>query len=177
MTCWENLWAITPSTIIILWFAAKGSRYGSLVPRLPNLFNVHEKEGEPGIKSHVTNVTPYTKVGRVQGHDNWAWVSYIFKRSSSTWIEDMVPKPSSKCSRIFEGLKELFDELKLAYRYEINTTSLSWHHVNIYHMRLIPATPLLPLVLLCTLKRLGSLGARLQIQYIWHHYCHLWEFK
>ena len=28
-------------------------------------FSVHEKEGEPGMQSQVTNVTPYAKVGRV----------------------------------------------------------------------------------------------------------------
>ena len=29
------------------------------------------------------------------------------KCSSSMWMEDMVPKPSSECSVILEGLKEL----------------------------------------------------------------------
>ena len=38
-----------------------------LVPRLPDLFNIHEKEGEPGIQSRVANVIPYTKVGRWRG--------------------------------------------------------------------------------------------------------------
>ena len=39
--------------------------YASLVPRLPDLFNVHEKEGEPGIQCHVREVGQNTTVGRV----------------------------------------------------------------------------------------------------------------
>lgn len=46
--------------------------WASLVPRLDNLFSVHENKQEPGIQSYMTNVTPhiiYTKLGRVAGHD------------------------------------------------------------------------------------------------------------
>ena len=77
----------------------------SLVPRLPDLYNVHEKEGEPGMQCHVCDVGPYMRVGRVANRENCTWASHIFKCFSSTWMEDMVPKPSSKCSRILEGLK------------------------------------------------------------------------
>ena len=33
-------------------------------------FHVHKEEGELGILSHMTNVTPYTEVGMVVGHVN-----------------------------------------------------------------------------------------------------------
>ena len=36
-----------------------------LAPSLPALINAREKEGEPGIQNQVTNVCPYTRVGRV----------------------------------------------------------------------------------------------------------------
>ena len=42
----------------------------SIVPRLPNLSNVHEKEVEPGMQCHVRNVGLYTKVGRVADRGN-----------------------------------------------------------------------------------------------------------
>ena len=48
----------------------------SLVPRLPDLFNVHEKEGEPGMQCHVRDVGPYTRVGRVVDHENCAWAYF-----------------------------------------------------------------------------------------------------
>ena len=48
-------------------------------------------------------------------------IIYYFKCSSSTWMEDMVPKPSSECSRILEGVKELFDKLKLVDQFEIGS--------------------------------------------------------
>ena len=44
---------------------------GEMVLRIPDIFNLHKKEGEPGNQSDVTNFTSYTctKVGRVAGHD------------------------------------------------------------------------------------------------------------
>ena len=57
------------------------------------------------MQCHVRDVGPYTRVGRVADRENCMWASHIFKRSSSTWMEDMVPKPSSKCRKILEGLK------------------------------------------------------------------------
>ena len=41
----------------------------SLLSGLPDLFNVHEKEGEPGVQHHVRTVTPHTCT-RVVCHDN-----------------------------------------------------------------------------------------------------------
>ena len=57
----SNLFLTTTVSAIVL--------QGSLVSRLLDIFNVHEIAGEPGIQSHVTNITPHTKVGRVAGHD------------------------------------------------------------------------------------------------------------
>ena len=42
----------------------------SLVPGLPDLSMYTRKKEEPGIQPHVTNIIPYTKVGRVVGCDN-----------------------------------------------------------------------------------------------------------
>ena len=130
----------------------------SFIPGLPNLFNIHEKEEEPGIQSHVTNVTPYTKVERVACHDNWAWVCYIFKRSSSTSMEDFVLKPSSDCSRILEGLKEL-----CLINWSLWTDLKSTVVDNISFMTSCQCEigyQALPLFL-CTLKRSESVGTRL----------------
>ena len=74
------------------------------------------KEGEPGIQCHVTNVTPYTRVGRVAGGDN---CTCIFKRLQLDVDGGMVPKPLSECSKILQ--RPVFDELKLADRFEINS--------------------------------------------------------
>ena len=77
----------------------------SLVPRLTDLFSVHQRK-RGSRESNVMWVTeaPYIRVGRVADCEK---ASHIFKRSSSTLMEDMVPKPSSKCHRILEGLKRL----------------------------------------------------------------------
>ena len=38
----------------------------SLVPRFPDLFNVHEKEGEPGTQNHMNNMNMGGKNARLQ---------------------------------------------------------------------------------------------------------------
>ena len=40
------------------------------------------KEGERGIQNHVRDVGPYTRVVRVAGGENCAWVSTTFKHSN-----------------------------------------------------------------------------------------------
>ena len=65
------------------------------------------KEGEPGIQHHVSDVGPIYKGRKGGGSWNFVYVSHIFKHSKSTWMEDMVSKPSSECCRILEGLNQL----------------------------------------------------------------------
>ena len=41
---------------------------------------------EPGIQSHVRDVGPYTRVGRVVDRENCAGASAVFERSGSMWV-------------------------------------------------------------------------------------------
>ena len=64
------------------------------------------KEGEPGIQNHVSGIGPYTRVGRVADRENCPQVSYILKRSSSTWVKDLTSNAFGECSAIVWGPTE-----------------------------------------------------------------------
>ena len=78
----------------------------SLVPRLPDLFNVHENER--GIQSHVRDVGPYTRVGRVADRENCAWASAIFERSGSIQVRRKSTLLINEGSTILRDLAELY---------------------------------------------------------------------
>ena len=56
--------------VVLLCRLRNGPSGYSLVPRLPSLFNTHEKRGKPGIQCHVHDVGPYTRVYR-KGGGSW----------------------------------------------------------------------------------------------------------
>ena len=81
---------------------------GSLIPRLPDLFNIHEKErGEPGIQSHMRDIGPYTRVGSMTDRKNCAWVSVIFERCGLIWVRKKATLIISEGSTILRSLAEL----------------------------------------------------------------------
>ena len=55
----------------------------------------------------MRDVGPYTRVGRVVGRENYAWVSTIFKRSGSILVKKKATLTSSEGSTILRGLAEL----------------------------------------------------------------------
>ena len=126
------------------------------VQALATYENCKVRTTEPGMQCHMRDIGPYTRVGRVADHENCAWASHIFERSSSTWMEDMMPTPSSECSRILEGLKSpclINWSSGPIQNQRLLTASLSWRHANICHMTLHPRPPLFSRV------RWNNLGA------------------
>ena len=65
------------------------------------------KEGEPGIQSHVYDVGPYTRVGRVADRENCAWASAIFEHSGSIRVGMKATLIINEGSMIHRGLAEL----------------------------------------------------------------------
>ena len=54
----------------------------------------------------MRDVGPYTRVGRVAGRENYAWVSTIFKHSGSILVKKKATLTSSEGSTILRGLAE-----------------------------------------------------------------------
>ena len=118
-------------------------------PGSSRFFNVACWKMRGSLVSNVTWVTyPVSRVARCE---NCAWASHNFKRSSSTWMEDMVPKPSSECSRI-----------PIRNRWLL-TASLSWRHANFFvTWCYIPGSP----SFLMHVEKIGEPGDEAKCNYL-----------
>ena len=93
------------------------------------MFSKYTREGESGILSHMCDVGPYTRVGRVADSETWVWARAIFEHSGSVLVRGKATLIVNQGSTIYRGLVELLSinqvckiDLKLTLYSEPSTT-------------------------------------------------------